>query len=121
MNGGTGDGAGAGWPAMIAALPAPDLAFGRDAVRAHLLTGGPRQVVFFAFPADLEVPEHSHGAQWGVVVEGHITITIAGETRRYGPGDSYFIPAGSPHSARAEAGCRLIDVFEAPDRYRPAD
>ena len=109
-----------GWPGMITALPAPALAFGSDQVQAHLLDGGPRQVVFFAFPADLEVPEHSHGAQWGVVVAGHITITIAGDTRRYGPGDSYFIPAGAPHSARVEAGCRVIDVFEEPDRYSPA-
>lgn len=107
------------WPAMITALPAPDLAYGRDQVQAHLLTGGPRQAVFFTFPTEVVVPAHSHGAQWGVVVAGHITLTIGGQTRRYAAGDSYFIPAGVEHSAVVEAGCRLIDVFEDPDRYRP--
>ena len=109
-----------GWPDLIATLPAPALAFGPGRVNAHLLTGGPRQVVFFDFPEDLEVPPHAHGAQWGVVMAGHLTLTIDGQTHRYGPGDSYHIPADAVHSARVEAGCRLIDVFAEPDRYRPA-
>ena len=109
-----------GWPAFIADLPAPDLAFGAPGVRAHLLTGGPRQVVFFDFPEALEVPAHSHGAQWGVVLAGRLELTVDGVTRSYGPGESYSIPAGAVHAARIAAGSRLIDIFAEPDRYRPA-
>lgn len=60
---------------------------------------------------------HSHGAQWGTVVEGEITFTIGDQTRVYRPGDSYSIPAGVLHGARITAGTRVIDVFQEADRY----
>ena len=51
------------------------------------------------------------------MVEGEIELTIGDETKRYGPGDSYSIPAGVEHGGKIKAGSRVIDVFEEPDRY----
>ena len=67
------------------------------------------------------MPEHSHGAQWGVVLEGSMTFTIGGETRTYEPGDTYYVPAGVVHSAVLSPGYVGIDVFADPDRYRPRE
>lgn len=68
-----------------------------------------------------EVPPHSHGAQWGVVVEGEmmlIPLCGTGETRSYRKGEAYFIPAGAVHSARFNSRVFVIDFFADPDRYK---
>jgi hypothetical protein len=64
-------------------------------------------------------PEHAHGAQWGVVLEGAIDFTIDGETRTYSAGDTYFVPDGAAHSAVIHPGYVGIDVFADADRYGP--
>ncbi len=56
--------------------------------------------------------------QWGIVVDGAIELTIGGETRVYGKGDAYHIPAGVVHSARFLSHCRVIDFFADPDRHK---
>ncbi len=78
-------------------------------------------VAFFTFLKDMELPTHSHGTQWGTVVEGEIEFTIGGETKTYCAGDSYTIPAGVEHGASIKAGTRVIDVFEEADRYAVID
>lgn len=61
------------------------------------------------------VPEHAHqNDQVGYVVYGEIHITIGGETRICHAGDSYAIPGGIVHSARATKDTLLIDVFSPP-------
>ena len=72
------------------------------------------------FEKDAFLPEHSHEAQWGVILGGRIDLTIEGKTHTFRKGDSYFIPAGVPHSARIYAGYADITFFAAPDRYRAA-
>lgn len=67
---------------------------------------------------DVEIPAHSHEAQWCSVLEGQVEVTIGGETSVHGPGSSYCIPPGVVHSARAPAGAKVIDFFEEPDRSR---
>ena len=74
-------------------------------------------VAFFTFLKDIELPPHSHGAQWGTVVEGQIEFTIGGVTKLYKAGDSYSIPAGVEHGALIKSGTRVIDAFEDADRY----
>jgi quercetin dioxygenase-like cupin family protein len=44
-------------------------------------------------------------------------LTVGGETNTYRPGDTYFIPAGVPHSARIKAGTSVQDLFDQVDRY----
>jgi len=104
------------YPPIIADLPEADIPMA--GVRGWLLQGPSRQAVFFELPAGAAVPEHAHGAQWGVVLQGEIDLTIAGSRRTYQKGDSYEIPAGALHSARCPAGALILDLFADPGRYR---
>ena len=104
------------YPEMIESLPDIDIALA--GVRGKLLQGTDRQVVFFEIEPIGAIPLHTHGAQWGIVVEGEMELTIGGETRTYRAGDSYYIPAGVAHGASFNTRFKAIDVFEEPDRYR---
>jgi quercetin dioxygenase-like cupin family protein len=105
------------YPEMIRALAAADIPF--PGVSGRLLQGEGRQVVFFDIEPIGAVPEHAHAAQFGVVLDGEMTLTIGGHSRRYRRGDTYFIPAGVPHGAVFHTRFRAIDVFDEPARYRP--
>ena len=88
------------YPEFIKSLPKADTPMA--GVTAHLLAAPTGQVVFFELPAGASVPPHSHGAQWGIVVSGEVELTIGGETKRYKPGDSYFIGDGVEHSGQRD-------------------
>ncbi len=107
---------GTAYPDMIRGLPEVDIHI--EGVRGWLLQGGDRQVVFFDIKPVGEVPPHSHCAQWGLMVEGEMSLTIAGETKVCRKGDWYFIPEGTVHSAKFLSRVNVIDVFDAADRYR---
>ncbi len=102
---------------MIQGLPDVDLDV--PGIRGKLLQGEDQQVVFFTIERTAAIPFHSHGAQWGIVVEGEMDLTIGGVTRTYRQGDSYAIPAGVEHGASFRTDVRAIDVFDEPARYRP--
>jgi quercetin dioxygenase-like cupin family protein len=103
------------YPELIESLPDVDVAV--EGVRGKLLQAAHRQVVFFEIAPIGAIPRHTHGAQWGIVVEGEMELTIGGETKTYHAGDSYFIPAGVEHGATFKTHFKAIDVFEEPDRY----
>lgn len=105
------------FPQPIQALPEADISF--RGIRGWLLQGSSGQVVFMDIAPIGEVPPHAHGAQWGVVVEGEMLLTIGGETRTYRKGDSYYIPAGVVHSALFKSRVFVVDFFADADRYRP--
>ncbi len=105
------------FPALITSLPEADLPL--EGVRGWMMQNDRGLVVFFDFEAGVDVPEHQHGDQWGIVVEGEVSLTIAGETRLYRKGDSYWIPAGTPHAAHFHQPSKLIDLFADADRYHP--
>lgn len=109
------------YPDLINAFPSIDVPFSKDVVHTAVVRSDAGLVAFFSFLKDMELPVHSHGAQWGTVVEGEIKFTIGGETKLYRPGDSYFIPAGVEHEAQIKSGTRVIDVFEEADRYKIKD
>ena len=109
------------YPDFINAFPSIDVPFPDDVVRTAVLRSDAGLVVFFSFLKDMQLPLHSHGAQWGTVVEGEIEFTIGGETKLYRAGSSYFIPAGVEHGAQIKSGTRVIDVFEEADRYKIKD
>jgi quercetin dioxygenase-like cupin family protein len=94
------------------ALPYPD-----EVVTTHAIRSARGLVVFFAFHKTSDIPEHVHRGQWGMVVEGEITLTIGGTSTTYRTGENYYVPAGTPHAVHVTAGTRAIDVFEEPDRY----
>ena len=106
------------FPDIIRRLPAADLPFDDTMVLSHMLPSREGLLVFFEFLKDFDLPAHSHGGQWGTVLDGQIELTIGEETRVYRPGDSYDIPAGTIHSARIKAGSKIIDFFEETDRYK---
>ena len=107
------------YPEMITKLPRVANPF--PGVTGWVSQGPDHQTVFFDIAPIGEVPPHSHGDQWGVVIEGEMELTIGGVTRRYGPGGHYFIPAGVVHSARFLSRVRVIDVFADRDRYRTTE
>jgi len=105
------------YPEMISSLPEIEVPI--PGVRGWLLQGERHQVVFFEIEAGTRIPPHSHCAQWGIVVEGKISLTIGGKTRVYGKGDRYFIKAGELHGATFPSKVNVIDVFDDPARYKP--
>ena len=104
-----------GFPRLITRLPEAEIPL--SGVQAWISQADDHQVVFFEIAPGQAVPPHSHGEQWGIVVEGEMELTIGGETRRCGPGDSYHIPAGVEHSAKFLSHFRAIDVFADANRY----
>ena len=105
------------FPDFIMAFPPIDVPFPEEVVQTRAIRSDAGLTVFFTFLQDMELPPHSHGAQWGTVIEGEIEFTIDGRTKVYRPGDSYDIPTGVEHGAMIKAGTRVIDVFSEPDRY----
>ncbi|MFQ5622556.1 MAG: cupin domain-containing protein [Paracoccaceae bacterium] len=105
------------YPDIIEALPEADIPFPATQVKTHALPSDHGLLIFFEFLQDFDLPAHSHGGQWGTVLDGSMDLTIGGETRTYTPGMTYNIPAGVIHSARIRAGAKVMDFFEEADRY----
>jgi len=105
------------YPELIMNLPEADIPF--EGVNGRLMQGENQQAVFFEIEPIGEVAEHKHGAQWGVVFEGEMDLTIGGVTKTYRKGDSYFVPAGVLHSAAFKKKTYVMDVFEDKNRYLP--
>ena len=59
------------------------------------------------------VEPHSHPhEQMGLLLEGELTFTIGGQTRKLGPGDMWRIPGGVTHGCVAgDKPAKAIDVF----------
>ena len=107
--------AGEHFPEFIRALPRVDSPLA--SLRGWMLQTGQALAMFYEIPDGVDVPEHAHGAQWGVVLEGAVEFTIGRETRTYGAGETYFVPAGVQHRALIHPGYVGIDVFADADRY----
>jgi len=104
------------YPDMICGLPEIDISL--KGVRGWLLQNDAKQVVFFDIQPVGEVPPHSHCAQWGIMLDGEMSLTIGDETKTYRKGEQYFIPEGTIHSAKFNSRVTVIDIFDAPDRYQ---
>lgn len=105
------------FPSFVRSLSEADLPF--EGLRGWLLQSESGQVLFSESDIEVSVPDHSHGNQWGAVIDGKIEMTIGGQTTIYSCGDTYFIPAGTAHRARIYPGFRAVDYFADRDRYRP--
>jgi hypothetical protein len=104
------------FPNIITCLPQTDIPI--EGLTSYLLQCINHQVIFMNFEKDVEVPEHSHEAQWGIVIDGVIELTINDNKRIYRKGDTYFIPKNIPHSARIKAGYKDLTLFNQRDRYK---
>ncbi|MCP4632544.1 MAG: cupin domain-containing protein [candidate division Zixibacteria bacterium] len=103
------------YPDFIRKLPEADIPF--NGVKGHLMSSDNGLAIFFEIDPIGQVPEHSHGAQWGIVLSGSMKLTIDGETKVFKEGDKYYIPRGVKHSAEFQTKFFAIDFFEEPDRY----
>lgn len=69
----------------------------------------------FFLERDAVIDDHSHyNDQVGYVVYGKLEIRIGDNVRICLPGESYAIPGGIRHSARALVDTVTIDVFSPP-------
>ena len=103
------------FPEPIRRLPQADIPL--PGLTAYLSQGPRHQILFMHFTEDVDLPEHAHAAQWGLVLEGRIQMTINAETQTFSRGERYFIPAGVKHSAKIHAGYADMTYFDEPDRY----
>lgn len=103
------------FPEAIEKLPLADIPM--EGLTAYLMQGRDQQVLFMNFENDVELPEHTHGAQYGIVLEGQIDLSIDGEIRSYHKGDRYYIPAGVKHHGKIHAGYADVTFFDEKDRY----
>ena len=73
------------------------------------------QILFSNYDAGFALGEHTHDTEnLGVVLEGELHFTLNGETKSYGPGDWYRVPAGAPHAASYPVASRSIDILMPP-------
>ena len=104
------------FPKPIALLPKAEIPL--EGASARLSQGKDHQILFMQFKNDVDLPAHQHAAQWGIVLEGTIELTINGKQARYSKGDRYFIPADTLHSGKIFAGYADITYFDQPDRFQ---
>jgi mannose-6-phosphate isomerase-like protein (cupin superfamily) len=52
------------------------------------------------------------GEEAGIVISGHLEVTVADKTQRLGPGDAYYFASSQPHRFRntGDEDCVLVSV-----------
>ncbi len=105
------------FPKMITDLPEIDISL--EGVKGWLLQGKDRQVVFYEIESIGVIPEHSHGEQWGVVIEGEAKLVVNGVKKICRKGDHYHIPSGALHSVTIRTPVKAIDFFAEANRHKP--
>lgn len=103
------------FPEPIVRLPEANIPI--KGVKAYLSQAENHQIIFMEFSEDVDLPEHAHESQWGIVLEGKIELVINGVKHTYVKGDRYFIPKGEKHSGKIFAGYADMTYFDQKDRY----
>ena len=103
------------FPEAIRNLPEADIPI--DGITAYLSQSDTHQILFMQFNENVELPEHSHAAQMGIVLEGKIELIIDGKSQFFSKGDRYYIPEGVKHSGKIYSGYADITFFNDPNRY----
>ena len=81
-------------------------------IKAYLSQSDNHQILFMQFSEDVELPQHSHAAQVGFVLDGGIDLVIEGNKNTYGKGDRYYIPAGPfPDQAVSSQGDPAVSCY----------
>lgn len=104
------------FPEPILKLPEADIPL--DGIRAFLSQGSNHQIIFMEFEKDVDLKEHSHESQFGIVLEGRIDLNIGGKKHTFKKGDRYFIPKDTIHSGKIYVGYADITFFNQKDRYK---
>jgi quercetin dioxygenase-like cupin family protein len=87
-----------------------------DGIAGRVLHGDELTLGVVELEPGIHLPEHQHpNEQLGIVIQGSLTFTIAGETSELGPGGTWRIPSDTPHSADVGTdGAVVVDVFAPP-------
>jgi len=85
-------------------------------VEVRVVSGERLMTCWITLAPETELPAHEHPEeQIGIVIEGTVDVTIAGEQRSVGPGEAYLVLGNVRHQARTgAAGCRLVESFSPP-------
>src|SRR5262245_47955566 len=63
----------------------------------------------YTIDAGSSIHEHHHpNEEMWLVLEGELDVTVAGETRRVGPGGVAVVPPDAPHSLRAATSGKAV-------------
>jgi len=103
------------YPECIKELP--KIKHSMEGVEGWLAQGKDFQIVFFEIDPTAKVPPHSHAAQFGIMMDGEMRLTIGDETRVYRKGDTYYIPEGVVHHASFNSSVVAMDFFADANRY----
>ena len=103
------------FPEVVENLPFADIPL--KGVTAFLSQGEDHQILFMEFEEDVDLPEHQHESQYGIVLEGKIELVIDGIKNTYVKGDRYYIPASVKHYGKIYAGYADITFFNQKNRY----
>ena len=104
------------FPEPILRLPEAEIPV--EGAVGYLSQGQGHQVVYMRFSKDVDLAEHAHRAQWGIIIDGRVDLTIGGTRRTYARGDNYFVPDGVKHHGHIHAGLTVVEFFDQPDRYK---
>jgi len=104
------------FPEPICKLPEADIPL--KGIKAYLSQGDKHQIIFMEFNEDVDLPEHVHAGQWGIVLSGKIELVIDGIKRTFSKGDCYYILAGVRHSGKIYAGYADMTYFDQESRYK---
>ncbi len=98
---------------IIKKVPIRD--YGIDGLEVHVDHTSTGTVYFVSADKEVAFPEHSHAAQWTVVVSGECRFTAGDRSITYRKGDTYFIPAGLKHQITLCAGYAEVDYVDDPN------
>jgi len=104
------------FPDPIKNLPEAEIPI--DGISAFLSQSQTHQIIFMEFEKDAVLPEHSHAARVGFVIDGEIELTINGECKTYKKGDRYYIPEGVAHSSKILPGTQISLFSMTPSGMR---
>ncbi|MEO7126619.1 MAG: cupin domain-containing protein [Nakamurella sp.] len=91
-------------------------------VRAAVRMGQQMSATLFRLDPGAVVPLHHHpNEEFGQVIDGSLSITVADKTTHLEPGGAFLIPGDVPHSALAGAdGCTLLECYAPPRNPDPS-
>lgn len=95
-----------------------------EGVLARIVHGDQITLAVVEIGPDAELPEHSHeNEQLGMVLQGSVAFQVGDESRRFGPGGIWRVPANTPHFLRTgHEGAVVLDVFTPPrDEWKSLD
>ena len=92
----------------------PTRNYGIDGLEVHVDHTSTGTVYFVSAEKEVVFPEHSHAAQWTIVVTGSCTFIANGEKKVYNAGETYMIPAGLKHQITLHAGYSEVDYVDDP-------